>query len=115
MLILAHGFHLQKVRQIHKDSQICYTLAVKLHLECENIYKAVVSGIGRLLARRSWIAGAGLAGRTGITSAAIKKRSLGGEFPLGKRGSPLIRPTKIKGLTAHAVISGIGRMLAQRT
>ena len=80
MLILAHGFHLQKVRQIHKASQICYTLVVKLHLECENIYKAVLSGLGRLLARRSCFAGPGLAGRIGIASAAIKKRSLGVNF-----------------------------------
>ena len=71
MLILAHGFHLQKVRPIHKASQTCYTLVVKLHLECENIYKAVFSGVGRLLARRACFAGTGLAGRPGITSAEI--------------------------------------------
>ena len=80
MLILAHGFHLQKVRQIHKASQIWYTLVVKLHLECENIYKAVFSGMGRLPARRACIAGTGLTGRPGIPSAAIKKRSLGVNF-----------------------------------
>ena len=80
MLILAHGFRLQKVRQIHKASQIWYTLVVKLHLECENIYKAVISGLGRVLALRSCLAGTGLPGRLGITSAAIKKRSLGVNF-----------------------------------
>ena len=80
MLILAHGFHLQKVRQIHKASQIWYTRVVKLHLEYENIYKAVFSGMGRLLARRTWIAGPGLTGRLGLSSAAIKKRSLGVNF-----------------------------------
>ena len=80
MLILAYGFRLQKVRQIHKASQICYMLAVKLHLECENIYKAVISGMGRVLALRACLAGTGLSGRTGISSAAIKKRSLGVNF-----------------------------------
>ena len=80
MLILAHGFHLQKVRPIHKASQTCYTLVVKLHLECENIYKAVISGIGRLLALRACLAGPGLPGRAGIASAAIKKRSSGVNF-----------------------------------
>lgn len=56
------------------------TLVVKLHLECENIYKAVIFGLGRMLARRSCIAGSGLAGRAGIASAAIKKRSSGVNF-----------------------------------
>lgn len=57
-----------------------HTRVVKLHLEYENIYKAVFSGLGRLLALRSCLAGAGLAGRIGFASAAIKKRSLGVNF-----------------------------------
>ena len=92
---LVHGSPKLPERAILKVGVIDVTLAVRVHLELAKTLGAVISGLGRVAAQYSCLAGADLTGRTGIASAAIKERSSGGEFPLGKRGSPLIRPTKI--------------------
>ena len=74
------GFLFQRDQVVLRAWATDYTRAVQLHLERENIYKAVISGMVRVLVLLACIAGAGLAGGTGTTAAAIKKRSSGGEF-----------------------------------
>ena len=56
---------------IGKVGAIVAMQAERVHQEQEKTSDAVLSGLGRLLALRSCIAGTGLAGRIGITSAAI--------------------------------------------
>lgn len=77
---LVHGSLKPSERATLKVGVIDVTLAVRVHLELEKTLDAVLSGLGRMLARCACFAGAGLAGRTGISSAAIKKRSTGVNF-----------------------------------
>ena len=74
MLILVDGSHLQKVLQVLKVGLICYTQVVQVLLALVNTSWAVLSGLVRLRAVLSCIAGTGLAGRIGIAAAAIKYR-----------------------------------------
>ena len=77
---LVHGSPKLSERAILKVGVIDVTLAVRVHLELAKTLGAVISGMGRVAARCSCIAGMGLTGRAGIASAAIKKRSSGVNF-----------------------------------
>ena len=91
MTILDHGYHLKKVLSLRKEPEIDVMQAVPVkQVVCENIYRAVNSGMARSPVRPAWVAGAGSAGVPGVTSPAIKM-AFGGEFPEGEEGgvSPL--------------------------
>lgn len=77
---LVHGSPKLSERAILKVGVIDVTLAVRVHLELAKILGAVLSGMGRMAALCACIAGAGLAGRSGLASAAIKERSSGVNF-----------------------------------
>ena len=96
---------------IGKVGAIVAMQAERVHQEQEKTLDAVLSGMARVAVPFACFAGPGSAGRTGTPLVAIDTVGRrGGEFPLGKRGSPLIRPDGIEGLTTHAVISGMARM-----
>ena len=75
--VLVYGIHLRNQQVIPKDFKMFCTLVVKQRLVRVNIRKAVTSGLARVLALLACFAGTGLAGRTGISAAAIKNRSFG--------------------------------------
>ena len=67
----AHGLQRPSEQAIRKAGATDATLVEKAHLEPERILGAVLSGMGRLPALCSCVAGAGSAGRTGAPSAEI--------------------------------------------
>ena len=77
---LVHGSPKLSERVTLKAGVTDATLVARIHLELAKTLDAVLSGVGRLLAQCTCFAGAGLAGRAGFASAAIKKRSLGVNF-----------------------------------
>lgn len=74
MTILDHGYHLKKVLAIRKEPEIDVMQAVPVQqVVCENIYKAVASGMARAPVRPACIAGSGSTGVPGTASPAIKR------------------------------------------
>ena len=87
----AHGLQRPSEQAIRKAGATDAPLVAKAHLEPERILGAVLSGLGRMPALCSRLAGPGSAertGRTGAPSAAIKIRSSGGEFPKERGDRP---------------------------
>ena len=73
MTILDHGYHLKKVLALRKEPEIYVMQAVPVQqVVCENIYKALTSGMARAPVQPSWVAGACSAGTPGVSSPAIK-------------------------------------------
>ena len=74
MTILDHGYHLKKVLALRKEPEIDVMQAVSVQqVVCENIYRAVPSGLARTPVHPAWVAGTGSAGVPGFTSPAIKR------------------------------------------
>ena len=73
MQTLADGGPRQKVLALRKEPEIDVMQAAPVQQAvCENIYRAVSSGMARTPVRPSCIAGTGSAGVPGFTSPAIK-------------------------------------------
>ena len=71
---------------IGKVGAIVAMQAERVHQEQEKTLDAVFSGMARLAAPFAWIAGTGLAGRTGSASAAIDTVGRRGGIPFREEG-----------------------------
>ena len=88
MTILDHGYHLKKVLALRKEPEINVLQAVPVQqVVCENIYRAVASGMARTPALPSWTAGTGSGTGTGTSCRAIKMAFRGRISPEGKEGT----------------------------
>ena len=72
--MLVGGGPQQKVLALRRELETDVMQAVSVQqVVCENIYRAVASGVARSPVRPAWIAGTGSTGVPGITSPAIKR------------------------------------------
>lgn len=72
--MLADGGPQQKVLALRKEPEIDVMQAVPVQqVVCENIYRAVASGMARAPVRPTCFAGTGSSGVPGVTSPAIKR------------------------------------------
>ena len=72
--MLVGGGPQQKVLALRKEPEMDVMQAVPVQqVVCENIYRAVTSGMARAPVRPTWIAGTGSGSGPGISSPAIKR------------------------------------------
>ena len=77
---LVVGIHQLKVLEIVKVLETGFIAEAKQHLEQKNIFKAVLSGVPRMLVLGACLAGSACRMRAGTAAAAIKKEVVGVNF-----------------------------------